>query len=295
MVDTKVCSKCKEEKHLDDFYKTKAIKSGFVSACKKCNSLKGKKYHKNNKEKINKCKKNYYANNKNITLGRQKIYYENNKEAIKVRHKKYNRDNIEALKEYGKIYRINNKEKEKGRSREYYKNNKGQVKVRTNKYKEDNKEAIKESSKRYRENNKEAIKESGMRYYQDNKETIKERCAEYYKDNKNKAKERKRKRRARKIAVNENYTKMDERVTYSVFNYECFNCKSTYNLALDHHYCLNDGNPLTIDNAVILCRSCNSSKGTKKPEEFYNKLQLKNLNKLFKKAKQTRECKNETI
>ena len=78
-------------------------------------------------------------------------------------------------------------------------------------------------------------------------------------------------RRAKKQGLKENYTKDDRVYTMNLFNNICFNCGSTDNLEIDHHKCLNDGFPLSRTNAVVLCRSCNASKHTKKPKEFYSK------------------------
>ncbi|KKK75223.1 hypothetical protein LCGC14_2875830, partial [marine sediment metagenome] len=50
---------------------------------------------------------------------------------------------------------------------------------------------------------------------------------------------------------------------------------------IDHHYPFCGGNKLTLYNAVVLCRSCNSRKGYKNPKKFYTLGKLKLLeNKL---------------
>jgi 5-methylcytosine-specific restriction endonuclease McrA len=94
-----------------------------------------------------------------------------------------------------------------------------------------------------------------------------------------------RKRRAKKRAVNESYTKADEQITYQVFGKVCLKCDSTKSLGIDHFYCLNDGYPLTITNAIPLCRRCNSSKGTKSPTDFFTEIEIKEIQGKFKKAK----------
>ena len=94
-----------------------------------------------------------------------------------------------------------------------------------------------------------------------------------------------RKRRAKIKNVKQNYTLRHEQITLEVFGNNCFKCGSNKKLAIDHHCPLNKGNALTITNAVPLCGSCNSKKGTKDPEKFYTKLELQKINKLFKKAK----------
>lgn len=54
---TKVCSKCGEELPLDQFYPHRR-------ACKKCESLRKKEWHKKNSERLNKKYKERYWNNK---------------------------------------------------------------------------------------------------------------------------------------------------------------------------------------------------------------------------------------
>jgi len=93
-----------------------------------------------------------------------------------------------------------------------------------------------------------------------------------------------RKRRANKLAVKENYTVADEQITLSIFGRECFRCDSKNSIAIDHHLPLSKGNPLTVKNAVPLCMPCNSSKGTKDPQDFYTPKELKQIKSLFKKA-----------
>jgi hypothetical protein len=51
-METKVCSKCQEEKKVCDFYKDKSRKDGFYLNCKKCEKIRFKIYCENNKEKL---------------------------------------------------------------------------------------------------------------------------------------------------------------------------------------------------------------------------------------------------
>ena len=48
MIQMKICSKCKENKSHNEFYKDKDSKDGFRSSCKSCNSTMCKKYYKDN-------------------------------------------------------------------------------------------------------------------------------------------------------------------------------------------------------------------------------------------------------
>ncbi len=61
------------------------------------------------------------------------------------------------------------------------------------------------------------------------------------------------------------------------FKGECFKCGTIHNLEFDHFYPLKYKIPISKENCVILCRSCNAKKSKKDPEEFFNKKQLKKL------------------
>jgi len=93
----KTCSKCKDLKSFENFYKGKLYKDGYRNICKQCI----KKYDEENKE----VKREYL-----------KHYKEVNKEALKIKNKKYrelNHDKItkwqDTNKEYFKEYRQDNK------------------------------------------------------------------------------------------------------------------------------------------------------------------------------------------
>ena len=167
--------------------------------------------------------------------------------------------------------------------RKHYKNNKEQIKIRCNKNYHNNinrarvrykrewadptKQKInKERSKIWRENNGEHKRKQDKIYYENNKE-------KYY--------EAGRRRRARKLKVKENFTIEEEKFILKLFNYRCFNCEDDDNLTIDHLKPLIKGHPLTITNAIVLCRSCNSSKGTKDPEIFFTIKQLDKIGKML--------------
>jgi 5-methylcytosine-specific restriction endonuclease McrA len=58
------------------------------------------------------------------------------------------------------------------------------------------------------------------------------------------------------------------------FEQMCFVCGSNIALCIDHHKPLNAGFGLVIDNAVVLCKRCNSSKCDRMPQDFYTTAQL---------------------
>ena len=80
MSDTKVCSKCKEEKPRSEFHKKREAKDGLQSQCKNCRNQcrkqYDKQYYQENKEKI----KQYYQENREKLLDYFKQHYKENKE-----------------------------------------------------------------------------------------------------------------------------------------------------------------------------------------------------------------------
>ena len=92
-MEKKVCSKCKEEKDVTEFYSGR-------NQCKLCVKEYKKEYKENNKQKIKDISKKY----------REK-YKEKNKEKIKQYKKEYIEKNKEKNRKYNNQYREKNKEK----------------------------------------------------------------------------------------------------------------------------------------------------------------------------------------
>lgn len=209
------------------------------------------------------CNRGYYLKNRDKILKQKKEYHIKNKEKISEYNRKYNIENKEKLTEY----RRENRDRDSKR---------GKI------YREENRDELRKKYKIYDEKNKDRKKE----YREDRKEIKKEYDKQYYLKNKEKAYEKQRKRRAMKIGVNESFTSKDKRIIMNIFNKRCFNCGSTDRLSIDHHYPLSEGNPLTTTNAVVLCKTCNATKATKKPEDFYTKEKLEDLERIFEITKE---------
>ena len=66
-MDNKICSVCKIDKHINNFYKK-------YSECKACNIKRGVKRYHNNKDKISNQQKIYYEKNRDKLLQKQNDY-----------------------------------------------------------------------------------------------------------------------------------------------------------------------------------------------------------------------------
>lgn len=83
------CSKCKEKKSLDNFSINKNIKRGFNGVCLSCIKLRNIKWREENREDINKNKREYNKENKEKINESNKKWREKNREYFKEYNKKY--------------------------------------------------------------------------------------------------------------------------------------------------------------------------------------------------------------
>jgi hypothetical protein len=110
-METKICSKCNEEKNTSEFYINPA-NDKLRAACKVCFTNICKMYKEKNKEKVKKYHKQYRITNQEIIKEKGRIYREKNEEQIKIRQKetskKYYQKNREVVIERSRNFRLNN-------------------------------------------------------------------------------------------------------------------------------------------------------------------------------------------
>lgn len=138
-METKICSKCKEEKFVYEFNKHIKKKDGLRTECMICSRLSNKLYREKNNEK----EKN-----------RIQFYKKNNSEKVKISNQKYLNNNSEKRKETIRNHYINNIEKIKERYKILKENNHNKLKEIKNKSYHKNKKKHKERIKEYRKTNK---------------------------------------------------------------------------------------------------------------------------------------------
>lgn len=113
-MEKKVCSKCKVEKDVCEFGNSKVSKDGLLYCCKECNNLRGKKYAKENYEKVLDTQKRWRRENPEWVKKVNRKNYTNNLEYNKKRVKDWFKNNPEKRK----IYRENYKPRKIERRRE---------------------------------------------------------------------------------------------------------------------------------------------------------------------------------
>jgi len=113
-VKSKVCSKCKIEKSIDDFHKDKSHKDGYRCECKICKKAASKIYYQKNRDKL---------------LSNATIYRNQHREELKI----YFRENWEKkknnpeVKRRKKEYANNHREQHRESDRKYTKSKKGKI------------------------------------------------------------------------------------------------------------------------------------------------------------------------
>lgn len=117
-METKICTKCKENKTLENFYFRKNLNK-YETRCREC---------------IKKEKQLWEEKNKYKHKQQSKIWKENHKEQIKQYNKEYKLKNKEKIDRQNKEYREKNKEKCCNATKFYYQANKQKVSERENKY-----------------------------------------------------------------------------------------------------------------------------------------------------------------
>ena len=170
---------------------------------------------------------------------------------------------------YNKKYYINNKDEELLRNKEWSKINRDKINISAKKRYDKDPKYFSLKNKLSHERNKEKRLVNKKVYYENNKAKFILKAKIRDKRLPHKKAERCRRRRAQKQLVNENFTSKQMKFILYVFNNQCFNCGSKNNLCVDHFKPLSKGNPLTLENAIILCIKCNSSKHTKDPQDFF--------------------------
>jgi hypothetical protein len=109
----KICSKCKIQKDVSNFYKSKSSNDGLYNVCKECDKKRCLEYYKSNSEYIIKKKKEYTEENSESVKEYQNQYRSENKDKLKLNRelnkvyfKNWWSENKEKSSLYGKRYRV---------------------------------------------------------------------------------------------------------------------------------------------------------------------------------------------
>ena len=114
-METKVCSKCKQEKKVCEFGNSKSSKDGLLYCCKKCNNKRSVEYRKNNPEKVLEITRNWTAKNPEWVYNRHKKWRDENRELANEIKRDWLNKNPEKRKQYRENYKPRKREQRKER------------------------------------------------------------------------------------------------------------------------------------------------------------------------------------
>jgi hypothetical protein len=155
MIGTKLCSKCKQQKPLSDFYARKSAKDGRQSECKQCNSERHKKFYLEHIDQYRETHARYHRNN--YEKMRQKaLEYAHSEQGIK-RRKEYYESHKAERREYERKYREKNKSKRRELQRRYYYANKDRASTWKKRYRDSHRGQLSEAGKKYRSEHRNEI------------------------------------------------------------------------------------------------------------------------------------------
>jgi 5-methylcytosine-specific restriction endonuclease McrA len=230
---SKICSTCKIEKPLLDFYSDKSRPDGLCYICKDCTKIKGKKDRNKHAAKIRDRGRRYREANKEILKAKRHEYYERNKAKTLQTNRKWREANLTKIKR------------------------------QQHKYRQANKARISKKNKVHYEQNKEYYKVHHRKHYRQNKDKRRQQQRAYYLNNKQVFRESEKRREAATI-INGGYHTLEqwERLL-AFYKGQCLVCGTTQNITKDHIIPISKGGSNSIDNLQPLCKAHNSSKWTK--------------------------------
>lgn len=119
-MEKKICSKCKIEKDVCEFYKNSKKEGKVRTICKKCMNKSSYDYSKKNKEKLCEIKEKYVTNNKEKVKNSKKKWFDKNPTYKKEWYEK----NIDKILETNKNHYYKNRDERIAYSKKYMKKNK---------------------------------------------------------------------------------------------------------------------------------------------------------------------------
>lgn len=139
-MQTKICTKCKQELSINKFTKNEQGRFGVYSICKICKYAEAKAQHEANPKIRKAIAKKYYKANLEKYKKRGETYRELNPQKIKNDSKAWREANKERCKAISKAYRKANKEKIKRRDKIYNDSHKKEISIRRKIYEKTYKE-----------------------------------------------------------------------------------------------------------------------------------------------------------
>jgi 5-methylcytosine-specific restriction endonuclease McrA len=251
----KKCTKCPEVRCVGYYTKDKRLKSGLKSQCRICVNRQNKDWRENNGEHI---------------LEKHRAYNKANADKISQRDKLYRQGRKERTSMLARLRRAKGRD-ERLRKREENKMQKAPIIAarrhrRKLQYYQENREKILLRRKEQRRHSGEILSKRWEAYYGRNRDYLNKQSMNWRKENPERWAAIQSARRTRKTKAGGSYTVQEWEALKARYNHACLSCgrkEPEIKLTADHIIPVFKGGSSYIDNIQPLCKSCNSSKGTK--------------------------------
>jgi len=118
-VTTKICSKCKVEKDVGEFWKCKASKDGLAYQCKSCASSRARRWRAENPDKVAEQGRRWRAENPGKSTETSRRWRAENPEKATELGRRWQIENPEKCRESSRRWRAKNPEKIAEKAREW--------------------------------------------------------------------------------------------------------------------------------------------------------------------------------
>jgi len=246
----KQCKDCGQVKIVvEEFHKFGRRKSGkqrYDSRCKFCRAI-------------------YQAQPERRERARQRTaqWRKDNPERAREAVRQYHEAHREELNEVSRQYHIANREELNEKRRQYRKDHLEEERANGQRWRQANPEKVKKMKREYYESNRTKVLARGRQWRQANLERSKETARQWRKANRERVRELNRLRRIRKRGATGTFTEAQFQALCDYYGNVCLCCGQSGELTRDHVVPIVMGGSNYISNLQPLCKSCNSSKGTK--------------------------------
>ena len=186
-----------------------------------------------------------------------------------------------------RVWQLANLDRVKANQHCWYVANQARVKATTSRYYRKHTAHRKAQEMRRRKAHPEKRRASDKRYKANHREELRVWEARWRKMHPEQVRRNARHRRAQKRAIHENFTAPMEQFVHEFWGYQCAVCRTFEQLCVDHWLPLSKGYALTMNNAVLLCTSCNCKKSDRLPDAVYGQKFVRVMKQqLHKQARQ---------
>lgn len=270
---TKTCGCCGNEYPLAPEFWTrrKRNKDGFDSQCKICKQATDRRWKAENPDKVAAGYARFKENSPEKLKDNRRRYYEKHRDKLLEQQKAYYQENVERVRETHKRWYRANREQHQQAHREWVKANPEKDAEYKRRWYEANLEQHHESAKRWQKEHPEYYRRKVKEWREANLDRAKEINRRSRLKNINRVLFSNRIRRARKFGAAGSHTFQEIQLVYQYQQGKCFHCGIEFNgkYTEDHVIPLVRGGTDYIENIVLMCRSCNSRKGTRLLHEWH--------------------------